>query len=125
MYEKDYIMRVIKEIVRTLIKLLFNIDTEKATDELLKDQNSINKLKQLLEMIENGQINEAENEVYDLIERGDRDQEQIKLAILFYAYLNDKDDEFLISHAFSREEIKEGLQNIARKCGVAGLTELY
>ena len=28
MYEQDYIMRLIKEMVRTLLKLLFNVDTD-------------------------------------------------------------------------------------------------
>ena len=37
MYEQDYIMRLIKEMVRAILKLLFNIDTESPSSELLKD----------------------------------------------------------------------------------------
>ena len=36
MFEQDYIMRLIKEMVRTILKLLFNIDTESPTAELLE-----------------------------------------------------------------------------------------
>lgn len=35
MLEEDYIMRLIKEMIRAIIKVLFNVDTESPTEELL------------------------------------------------------------------------------------------
>ena len=36
MFEQDYIMRQIKELVRALLKLLFHLDTDSPTLELLE-----------------------------------------------------------------------------------------
>lgn len=38
MFEQDYVMRLIKEMVRAILKLLFNIDTESPTIELLENK---------------------------------------------------------------------------------------
>ena len=34
MFEQDYVMRYIKEMVRAILKLLFNIDTESPSSEI-------------------------------------------------------------------------------------------
>lgn len=34
MLEEDYIMRLIKEMIRAIIKVVFNVDTESPTEEL-------------------------------------------------------------------------------------------
>ncbi len=38
MFEQDYVMRLIKEMVRAILKLLFHIDTESPTVELLENK---------------------------------------------------------------------------------------
>ena len=37
-FEQDYVMRLIKEMIRTILKLLLNIDTESPTVELLENK---------------------------------------------------------------------------------------
>ena len=86
MYEQDYIMRVIREMVRMILKLIFNIDTEKVTEDILDRESEREKLHKLLELIENGKINDAENRLYELLDKGDSDS--LKLALIFYSYLN-------------------------------------
>ena len=71
MFEQDYIMRLIKEMVRTILKLLFNIDTESPTAELLEGKEEKETLENLLDMIDAGKINEAENSLYDSIREED------------------------------------------------------
>ena len=66
-----------------------------------------------------GQINEAENELYDVLEA--EIPNSIELAILFYLYLNDKSDEFLKENDYSREEVKEGIESVAKRLGLSGL----
>ena len=60
MFEQDYIMRLIKEMVRTLLKLLFHIDTDSPSAELLKDREDKQTLETLLAMIDEGRIDDAE-----------------------------------------------------------------
>ncbi len=123
MFEQDYVMRLIKEMIRAVLKLLFNIDTKSPTVELLESKEEKESLKDLLDMADNGNINEAENRLYDLISNGDIDS--LKIALLFYSYLNDKSDEFLETSEFSREEIKLGIKNLADKFGLKSITKIF
>ena len=122
MYEQDYIMRLIKEMVRSILKLLFNIDTESPSSELLEDAEEKQTLESLLDMIDEGRINEAENSLYDSIEN--LDKSGLEIALLFYSYLNDKTDEFLEEHDFNRDEVKQGLEDITSRYGVSGFAEM-
>ena len=123
MFEQDYIMRLIKEMVRVILKLLFGIDTESPTVELLEDKEEKEALENLLDMVDDGRINEAENRLYDLVSSSDRDN--LEIAILFYSYLNDKSDEFLEANDFSREEVKSGLETVADRFGLSNITKIF
>ncbi|MCI6783904.1 DUF6483 family protein [Thermoguttaceae bacterium LCP21S3_D4] len=113
MYEQDYIMRLIKEMVRTLLKLLFNVDTDSPSAELLEEREDKQLLNDLLTMVDDGRIDEAENKIYEITENDDKNN--LKIAVLFYANLNNKSDAFLEQHNFSRDEIKSGLWDVVEK----------
>lgn len=123
MFEQDYVMRLIKEMVRAILKLLFNIDTDSPSAELLEDAKEQQTLDELLDMVYNGFINEAENKIYEITEEGKKTD--LEMALLFYSYLNDKSDEFLEAHNYSRDEIKAGLKDITVRYGVAGFAEMF
>lgn len=61
MFEQDYVIRLIKEMVRAILKLLFNVDAESPTVELLENKEEKEILENLLDMVDTGKINEAEN----------------------------------------------------------------
>lgn len=122
-FENDYIMRMIHEMIRMLVKLLFNVDTESPIEELAVDSGQKDRLEHWYRMIDDGQINEAENQLSDLLEEGDSDS--VRAAILFYSYLNRKSDAFLEKNHYSREEIQAGLEDIAVQCGIGGLAEIF
>lgn len=123
MYEQDYIMRLIKEMVRAVLNLLFHIDTESQLEEQLKDTEQKTVLEELLNRADEGDINGAENRLYELVT--DRKAESLQMALLFYSHLNDKDDDFLKAHDYSREEIKEGLKAIMSDYGLDGMAEAF
>lgn len=123
MYEQDYIMWLIKEMVRALLKLLFNIDAQSPSVELLEDAEEKQALENLLDMIDEGKINEAENSLYDSVEN--MDKSGLEMALLFYSYLNDKSDDFLEEHDFNRIEVKQGLESITSRYGISGFSELF
>ncbi len=129
MFEQDYIMRLIKEMVRTLLKLLFNIDIESPIIELLEESEEKTTLKALLDMVDAGRIDEAENKIYDIVSRDDvtesLDKNALEMALLFYSYLNDKSDEFLEEHNFSRTEVKQGLMDILSRYGLDSISEMF
>ena len=123
MFEQDYIMRLIKEMVRAILKLIFHIDTESPTVELLENKEEKETLGNLLDMVDDGKINEAENRLYDLI--SDTDVNGLEIALLFYSYLNDKTDDFLEGNDFSRDEIKLGLENVADRFGLSSIAKMF
>jgi hypothetical protein len=122
-FEQDYIMRLIKEMVRAILKLLFNIDTDSPTLELLEDSEEKAALDTLLDMVDDGKINEAENEIYKMTEN--LNQNNLEVALLFYSYLNDKSDEFLEDNNFSRDEVKEGLETIVSRYGLNSIASIF
>lgn len=121
MFKQDYVMRLIKEMVQAILKLLFNIDTESPTAELLDSKEEKEILENLLDMVDAGKINEAENGLYDSV----TDINSLKVALLFYSYLNDKTDDFLEANNFSRDEIKLGLENVAESFGVDNIVKMF
>ena len=123
MFEQDYVMRLINEMVRAILKLLFNIDTESPTVELLENKEEQETLENLLDMVDAGEINEAENRLYDLT--SNTDVNSLEIALLFYSYLNDKTDDFLEVNDFSRDEIKLGLENVADSFGLSNIAKMF
>ncbi len=109
--EKDYIMRMIKEMVRVLFSLMFgkkyvSVELEKENKYEVSGKN----LKDFLDMIDSGQINEAENILLDNIDYTNNDD--VMVAALFYQYLSEKDSEFLINNNYTKEEVLSGFKQL-------------
>ena len=121
--EKDYFMRVIKEMVRVLFSLLFG---KKYVSVELEDKDkyevSGKKLTELLEMIDQGNINQAENLLLDDIHYNNKDE--VAAAALFYQYLSEKDIEFLEQNDYSEEEVLDGMKSLMQKAGYSDLISL-
>ena len=109
--------------VRTVLKLLFNIDTDSPSKELMEDTEEKETLIKLLDLIKEGKINEAENMMYSLPESSGR--ERLKMKILFYSYLNEYDDDFLEKNDFSRDEVRDGLKNALENEGLSSISDIY
>ena len=123
MFEQDYIMRLIKELVRAIIKLIFHIDTESPMEELIENEEEKEAIGELLHMVDLGKINEAENKLYAMLD--ETSHENLKVALLFYSYLNDLSDESLLKSNFSREEVKDGLKEVVSMYGLEGMVDAF
>lgn len=116
-------MRLIEEIIRTLLKLVCNIDSNKEEEKSYKEVKTSEKLNEFIDMIDEGKINEAENILFDSLTGQDRNQ--VVIALEFYTYLNDKEDDFLVKYNYSREEIVYGIKYISKIYGYDGITGLF
>lgn len=127
MVEKDYIMRIIHEMVRTILKLIFHIDEEAEEEAVFLDGLNRDFYQQLCLLADEGRINEAENQLYERLEAEEGlkegNLENLKLSLAFYDYLNAKDNDFLEEHDYSREEIQEGICDVMKRYGYGGLAE--
>lgn len=120
--EKDYYMRVVHELVRTLIRLVFRKDIDK-DEEKTVPLEVLEQYKKLTAMIDDGQINEAENLLLDGMEADSR--AYFELTLLFYEKLNAKTDEFLEEHDYSREEVLDGIKYVVDFYGYGSLMDAF
>lgn len=124
MFQEDWVMRQIESIVDFLIVAVLR--KEKNGVEFVfeqKNETEIDSLhEKLLQMIRECRINEAEDYLFDRLDT--KDNRYLELAVDFYSRLNALDDETLRANNFSREEIEEGLKDIARKFGIP-LSDLF
>lgn len=122
MFEQDYIMRQLNEMIRAIFKMLFGIDTKSPTVELLESREDVELLESLFELIDDGIIRDAESLLlYGSIDGG---MGSLKTALLFYSYLNDKTDEFLEENGFSREDIKSGINKLMDRYNLSDLARV-
>ena len=121
--EKDYIMRMIKEMVRVLFSLVLgkkyvSVELEKENKYEVSGKN----LKNFLDMIDLGQINKAENILLDSIDYTNKNE--VMAVALFYQYLSEKDNQFLEDNNYTKEEVLSGFKQLLMKSGYSDLLYL-
>ncbi len=121
--EQDYIMRMISQLIETLIKYIFK-GKDRELEENLNESNEQSEIYDKLKyLVDSYNINQAENLLFENIDVNNI--ENFKLALLFYQYVNEKDNEFLEKSNYSREEIQQGIQDISRKFGYENIVDLF
>ncbi|WP_349672668.1 DUF6483 family protein [Lacrimispora sp.] len=121
MLTDDYATRINNGMVSTLLKLIFNIELGKNDDRAFKSREMEEKFEELKNLIEEGSINDAENTLLE--ELDSEDMEYLKLALMFYYTLNDKDGDFLDKNDFSKSEISDGLRYVSGIYGYESMAE--
>ena len=120
--EKDYYMRIVHELVRMLIRLVFSKDIDRDDEEAVPLE-VMEKYKKLISMIDDGQINEAENLLLDGLKPDSR--AYFELALMFYEKMNGKTDEVLEEHDYSREEVTDGIKYVVDFYGYGSLMDAF
>ena len=121
--EKDYIMRIIKEMVRMLFSLMLG-KQYKSVELPEENQYEVSgkALAKFEKMVDAGLINEAENILLESID--DTKKEEVLAAILFYQYIGEQDTGFLEAHNYSKEEALDGIRRLAEKQGYGQISSL-
>ena len=120
MFENDYIMKQIELMTNFRAKVIlgkespeyklkYDLQGNASDEELL--------YLRLVKMIDDGEINEAENLLFENIEREPR-AEYLEIAIDFYDRLGRLDNKALDDADFSRAEVLEGLENVKKLYGI-------
>ena len=122
--EKDYLMRIIKELVRVLFSLMLG-KQYKSVELPKKNKYEISgkALEEFEKMVDEGFINEAENILLENIDYTQK--EEVLTAILFYQYIAEKDSDFLTEHNYSKEEALDGIKRLAEKQGYSQISSLH
>ena len=120
MFENDNILKQIEMSTKFLAKLIFGKESPEYKlqyDEIANAKPIDLLCLTLRRMIDEGEINEAENLLYENIEREAR-AEYLEIAIDFYDRLSKLSADRLDECDFSRAEIFEGLENVKRIYGI-------
>ena len=120
---QDWLMRQIEIIARTLAKIIFNKET---TEYVIIDYRQFTETdiihNQLLKLIDEKKINEAENLLFEQIEveleENPDSRKYLEIAVDFYSRLNELSDKTLEDCGFEREEIDDGIREIADMYGI-------
>lgn len=119
-HKNDFVMRQIRDMVRMLAKIVLGRDTiEYEDNENMKFSEMSHIYTDLIRMVDEGKINEAENLLFDEINKDEN--KSFEMALRFYDYLNSLSDVYLEENNYSREEVKEGVQNLADSRGLGML----
>ena len=123
MYEQDYIMRMNRDVIRTIAKLILGRDVEEPMDIIANELKSEDKKLLILnEQVYVEKIIELEEKIQEqIVNNKERALEQ---ALLFYSYLNKQSDEFLAANDVDKEKIKEGLMFIAKQYEIANIVNM-
>ena len=122
--EKDYIMRMIKQVIRALFSVILGKEyTMVEMPQENKYEVSGKGLDEYLNMVNRGMINEAENEI--LQDADYSDKQNIAALVQFYEYIGDKDEAFLEEHDYSRAEVLDGLKRVAEESGYASIVNHF
>ena len=97
--KQDYILRLIEEVINVLVKSLK--DDECINEELDSSSNGEEKLTYLIRLVDEKRINDAENFLFDNLDL--ENTKDFEIGMLFFKYLNEKDDLFLEEANYSRE----------------------
>ncbi len=122
MVERDYVMRLIHEMIRALLKLVLHIDwKEEEKDgmvQTVEDKELNERYQTLRKLVKEKKINEAENLLYEYMEELDQDENRaFGLSLLFYDLLTGLSEEYLNDSGFTREEVTEGVRTAASRYG--------
>lgn len=119
-YQNDYVMRTISDLVRAIARLALgknDIDYHLPPDET--DDTALDQTyRKLKKMVDEGDINGAENALSDELDTGNK--AYLEMALTFYMYLNQLSDSELYEADYSREEIAEGIHQVCAEFGISG-----
>lgn len=114
--EHDFMVESIEEMIHMIYLNLFRNSKEDILEKTYKEKN-------IIDLVEDKNINKAEDIIYDKTDFNNL--EDIEKILLFYRYLNSKDSEYLQDCNYTREEIKDGVKEVAKKCGLETLMILF
>ncbi len=107
MFEQDYIMCQIRQILKVLVKILFNIDDESLSSALIQDMKTRETADDLLRKINSGTMN------------------NLLGGFVFYSYLNGKDDYYLEINDFSRDKVETGIKHLLSEYGLETMSDIF
>lgn len=123
MFEQDYIMRQIQQIIQILMKIIFKIDTPSPETFLIKEIGKREQADDMLRNIDSGNIAEAEQMLFTTIQN--RTLDDLLVALVFYSHLNEKEDDFFETNNYNRSYVENSIKRLLSEYGLEHLAYLF
>ena len=118
MLTEDWMMRQVDALARSIAYLVFQKESTGYVPAGAAEDAALDELhRRLLEKVNAGDIGGAEDLLF--AESDPDDRRYLELAVDFYARLNDLTDAQLEAAGFGRDELEEGLRDMACRFGVS------
>ena len=118
--EQDYLMRTVKDITKVIAKIVLGkSDTEYELPAVENCTAEDFLYKRPLDLLAEGKINAAENLLFEELDGSNK--RKLEVALAFYTKLSEYDKDYLKEHDYTKEEINQGLEDVARKYGIGDL----
>lgn len=123
MFEQDYIMRQIHQIIQVLMKMIFNIDSASPATSLIKDAETRKIAEDMLRNADSGNAAEAEKMLFSLIQN--KTPDNLLAGIVFYSHINEKDDEYFEANNYSHNDAKNGMKKLLAEYELEHIANLF
>ncbi len=120
--DKDFILRMINDLVKSIAFIILgknDIDYELPSDNNYSNTDLL--YMKLINMSNEGKINEAEDILFDKINTSNINE--LEMAFSFYLHLNNFSDNYLEKNNYSRDEISEGIKSICDRYNILNKVE--
>lgn len=115
-------MRLINEIVWTTLRLIFGRDFGKDKEADLPIELS-EQYKRLALMVDDGEIDSAENILIDSLDVNNL--KYLQMGLMLYLHMNERTEAYLKEHDFSKKEILDGVKYLVNFYGYGSLMESF
>ena len=125
MYEEDFNIVLLNDLAASAGKMLFEVDYGSTPVSLcsIKDADTRKEAEALLEMVDQGQIQEAEDKMFNITNV--RTADNMMVGFVYYAYLTGKDNDWLAKYSYSPQKIKERIRYFAERYGIEEMVDLF
>lgn len=115
MFEQDFILREIHQMVAAIMKFIFGKDVGSSTSWSIDNLNKKEKSDELLRMIDNGEVYEAIEELYNCTEKNKND---LLVGFNFFSYLCGKSEDFYEKNNLCFEDVEKEMKIFFERYGL-------
>ena len=123
MLKQDFLTEDVKELSILIFSSIFGIKEEDVDDFVKNYHSDKYDYERLKKLLDENKINEAEDILFNNVVETDRDY--FEMAVVFFYVLNQKEPEELEKCNYSKNEILEGLNDMAKLFNLDYLTSIF
>lgn len=116
MFEQDYIMRQIRQIIEVAMKMFFNVDTVRPEAMIIQDRNKQDKSNELILKIDDNNIRDAIADFKSLT--NDKTKDDLLIGFNLFTKLCSLDEDILEANNITYSEIQNEMKTFFAQYGI-------